>query len=95
MKLKSISISLTPDYLKDAYGEYTATAEVEGGYSGASIKVSVAPEQTAPIVALLAQCVAESMAKSADQFRSEVLASIAGPAIDMTAIGESGVQAEA
>lgn len=94
MKLKSITISLTPDYLKSTYGEYTATAEVEGGYSGASIKVSVDPEQTAPIVAILAQCVADSMAKSADQFRSEVLAVLSGPAIDAKALG-TGADEEA
>lgn len=83
MKLKSISIALTPDYLKSTYGEYTATAELEGGSYTNSIKVTVDPEQVALIVPILEKCVVDAMARAASDFASDMQARLAGPAVEM------------
>jgi len=82
MKLKSIGIALTPDWARKTQGEYTATAEIEGGGYGDTIKIKVDPEHCARIVLILEEAVAQAMARAAAEFREEVQARLAGPAIE-------------
>jgi hypothetical protein len=85
MELQSISISRATYGVNK--GQFEAKAVIKGGSTyPADITIPIADDMLTPIVGILAQAVAETMAESAKQFAADVAGSLTGPALDNAAL---------
>lgn len=89
MQIKSIQITRKESYQGKEVREFDAKICLVGGSSyPADINMKIPDEMLDPIMAIVAQAAARSLAGATEQFHADVQAMLAGPAIEQIALAD-------